>query len=734
VGTEAEACMFMARKTKAWYDGTCNRKMVFACQVTVIPSPNPPGPPPPLPPSQALATGEDGCASVSLATLVVASGLSSINHPSLEIAVDNGATLNVDTISAWSGITCSAETADKVTPSGSYASKFTCTSNKMGTMLHFIPSATFTMCPACPGENVVLSVGLTAPIGPSPDYNIRRQGSKAPDGSTVTIALAVPYPGSGDRTVLGRAMPLASMGGSWCSRPAVAASLTLDVLYATNPHAFQTKTCSESRTSTTAVDSATGRFALTAHLPPFDTAVKEAKVTLTSTDTSSPFHAVTAYLNNAISPAVDKPGDDWTTAFGLLPTLILVPASVSPMLSVSGTVGAISAALSNSLDASTFTMLTVSAYLGVDNPGVTAALDSTTVGSDGSFSLSSLTPLAEGMVTLVVTSSSESSLSISGDTASVLYNAAGVNLQVLVESSNSGTDLGTYAVLSHLSSDSIAMDLQLKIQMQGASFDVDPQNKQQGGATWSQSSGSQTIDLSEAWVAAASYALFATYKKMNCVGYDKDKEGGGKVNCYTADSDGCEPGKGYCYSSDLGDSCNQCVLYNAGPGETLCVDGGYPQGTPEWLPGGSSWSTTCQEKWENADGPAKIDRPCSSRATRSEPMLRIFAQGKLVYRMPLVGALLQEDAGGSRAMWFMCIRARANCGSSGCDYIHGAPSVRPVIQMKGKPGLTEAGYIDLVQTAGNLEGKCDAQDIIEPLTSCSAENLMCVREYASLID
>merc|ERR1719313_1874176 len=108
---------------------------------------------------------------------------------------------------------------------------------------------------------------------------------------------------------------------------------------------------------------------------------------------------------------------------------------------------------------------------------------------------------------------------------------------------------------------------------------------------------------------------------MNCVGYNKPGPSGTEVNCLGD----CASGKGYCYSSGDGLSCNQCVLYSPAAGEQLCTDHGSPLGLTKQLPGGADFGSSCQSQWTSSGGPAKIDMPCSGRAMRTEPELRVFA-------------------------------------------------------------------------------------------------------------
>jgi len=287
--------------------------------------------------------------------------------------------------------------------------------------------------------------------------------------------------------------------------------------------------------------------------------------------------------------------------------------------------------------------------------------------------------------------------------------------------------MGTYAVLSHAGSFT-DMDLHLQLSMSGTKvFEVSSAIKSAGGAQWKYEGASEgaseviSMDASS-WILGGHYAFYASYKQKMCNGYGKKSNaqlpGGsaGEINCVGD----CVTGKGYCYSSDDGEYCAQCVLH--GTGGPLCTDYGIPQGDEKQLPGGSEFGSTCQEEWKASGGPAKIDMPCSGRVMTSSPTLRLFAKGKLVQRVPLAGSLLQEGAGGSRAEWFMCVKAK-DC-PLGCSEIESVPSIEPVAQINARPGLTSTQYSSLVEGTLPAQDQCDSRALENTATACST--LACV--------
>ena len=114
----------------------------------------------------------------------------------------------------------------------------------------------------------------------------------------------------------------------------------------------------------------------------------------------------------------------------------------------------------------------------------------------------------------------------------------------------------------------------------------------------------------------------------------------------------------------------------------------------------------------------------------SEPELRLFAGGKVVQRVPLVGSLLQENAGGSRAMWFMCLKAKQCASGSTCSQIDSVGSIEPVVQLNSRPGLTERGYASLRDGTLEKADSCDSRALAAP-SACDENAVACVLDPAS---
>jgi len=729
-----EDCMWMKKSDGAnngkWYDGPCTGGSrvykKFVCQdIEASPAP-PPTPPPPQQPTKTLTERDldvtgGACYELYLSTVVTATGSSS-DAATLALSVSDEASMGgVEHLP--SGVTCESDAADRAADP-SYASKLTCTSPSTDDMLEAIRSMSLRVCPACFDDHLVLSVDLS-----SGAEGIRHVSAATYSTGAVEVPLHAPVDPSAARTVLGRALPreaLEVVGAPWCNRGAVTAAVGVSVEYDANALAFYGGKCTHAFASNTAVDSATGRFALQVNVPPASGA--EAALTITTGE----HHSTTVYLESNTG--------SWDQAhLQLLPPVWLVPsAEAISQWTIKGTVSAVNAsasAVAAFQAAVSGQVVKVSAYIGVDNPGDGSDVISSTVSADGSFTLvtSNFDHVGgpSAMATLIVTTT-EPGLVLAGTTATVMYDSVDVNLDVLVSQHfvcagsdcMSASDMGTFAVLTHSGTvDDINLGLQYVSSAQGQphfSVSASPVSSS-GGMSWAEtSSGSSEVISFDAssWVTNARYDLYAPYKQKKCDGYQAT-EG---INCIGE----CETGAGYCYSSADGQTCVQCHLHSAGAGDVLCTDHGQPQGLVENLPGGSAFTPQCEASWTNDGGPQAWTRPCSGRGMASSPVLRLFSKGLLVQRVPLL-SLLQEDAGGSRAMWFMCIQAQA-CAAGCDDYIESVSKLKPVVMINSRPGLTDAQYDDF--QAGTLPAadQCDTRALSNTQAECN--ELVCVRDAA----
>jgi len=714
-----EGCMFMYKDNKNWYDGNCATKFPFVCMDIGFPPPAPPSPPPPMAPEVAL-TLATGVSSVSLGQAIVATavGTSASMVATLTLAADGGASMEIPTTTT-SGMTCTSAAADRVSGASSYSSKVTCTTMGMADMANGIGSMVIPVWPACPGRTVHLATTLDASDPVASAYGfIRSTSSTAYTKGTITIPLSVPFPEDTKRTVLGRAIPSDALGTTapkgWCERDPIEATLTSTISYATLPNSFGGD-CTYISSSDTAIDAATGRFAYQVHLP---AARDKAGLTI-SPRGSADFASVVAYLDSQTAT------DSWDTDLLLVPSLWLIPASRPTAAPISGTVVAAKTSLASGLtDAISAGTVKVSVYSGVDHPGPAYHTGSqpfyATVAADGTFALPS--GLSPGMYTLHVTST-QADLKLAGASLSVRHDATAVVIEVFVKAASGASDWDTHALVSYdplSSADSVAMDLHLKFDISGTSYDVSPASKSVAGATWD---GAITM-TSSTWVPGSTYSFFADYRQSACNGYSKASSAelpGGTSTTVDCRGD-CVTGKGYCYSSGDGAYCASCVLHSPAAGEELCSDHGFAQGDAAQLPGGSAFGASCQANYDST----AAAMPCSTRAMESEPTLRLFAGGKLVQRVPIPSATLQEGAGGPRALWFLCIEAQ-QC--SGCTQVASAPSVRPSIQLGSRPGLGVAEYDLLGQGTLAAADMCSGRALSAVGWSCDAAACVVTSSY-----
>jgi len=336
-------------------------------------------------------------------------------------------------------------------------------------------------------------------------------------------------------------------------------------------------------------------------------------------------------------------------------------------------------------------------------------LATTTVGADGAFTLtgSTTTPY----ITLIVSTSGTTPLA--GTTFDAMYDSTGVKLDVFA-----GSPSETFITLSSSGDADIGLQVGYEQGLSGAGTGQKTVGQypvtSSGSLSWSQTStgSSETAKISN-FVWPGYYKVVGVFAQKACGGYLKPSATGSEINC-----DGnCETGEGYCYSSADGMYCEQCNLHSTPPGGKLCTDYGTPQSVTQ-LPNGDGWTDTCQAKWEAEGGPAKYDMPCSGRAMESSPVVRVFAKGKLVRTVSMVGATLQENAGGSRAFLFMCMKMDTPSDDSPSTVIDSVIPIDPSILMT-TAGLTEAKYASF--SAGAL--KCTDEEI--PVTTNACSSFVC---------